>query len=356
MLKRLFDYILEGFYSQKNNEESLKIYLIYSFSLVGFIFLLGFGLEGMYSSNILLTLFLLGGSILLLFNLFYLKKTKNYSISGNIILYFFLLLMLYLVYSGGIENTGPLWIYCLPAIALYLHGFKKGLLELGIFILLVILILFYPNDILLRADYSYALKIRMVLSFLLVTALSSVYGYSREKTSKKMLKMQNDLEFFLRRDELTGLYNRRGYSDNLHMIHDTQGVILMCDLDHFKNINDTYGHVVGDFVIKEVAKRINYTLRKEDLAVRWGGEEFFIFLAKITTQDAYKVSEKLRSTIENFTMNYSKDIAISITMSIGIAEVNKNFSLEDSIRNADDAMYLSKAKGRNRTTIYGTGH
>ena len=355
-VKRLFNYFLEGFYTQRNNEESLKIYLIYSFSIVGFIFIFSFGLKGIHTSNIILTSLLLGGSTLLLFNLFYLKKTKNHNNAGNIVLYFFLILMLYLVYSGGVENTGPLWIYCLPPVALYIHGFKRGLFDLSLFVLFLILILFNPYEVLLNTDYSFAYKIRIVLSFLLVTLLSAVYGYSREKASKKMVEMKNDLEFFLRRDELTGLYNRRGYTDNLHKIHNTQGVILMCDLDHFKNVNDTYGHVVGDFVIKEVAKRISYTLRKEDLAVRWGGEEFFIFLANITIEDAYKVSEKLRSTIENFTMNYSENIAILITMSIGIAGVNKKNSLEDSIRNADDAMYLSKAKGRNRTTIYGVGN
>ena len=351
-IKRLFDYFLEGFYSQNKNEETLKIYLIYSFSIVGFIFIFGFGLTGLHTSNTILTALLLGGSVILLFNLFYLNWTKNHNIAGYIVLYFFFILMLYLVYSGGVENTGPLWIYCLPPVALYIQGLKRGLFDLLLFLLLIVFILFYPGETLLHSDYSFAYKLRIILSFLLVSILSSVYGYSREKASKKMVKMKNDLEFFLRRDELTGLYNRRGYTDNLHMLHDTHGAILMCDLDHFKKVNDTYGHIVGDFVIKEVAKRISYTLRKEDLAVRWGGEEFFIFLANATINDAYNVSEKLRSTIENFTMNYSGEIIISITMSIGIAEVNESISLDNAIRNADDAMYLSKAKGRNISTVY----
>ncbi len=351
-MKLILQYFQEGCYSKDNNEEALKIYLIYSFSLVGFIFIFGLGLKGISTSTHTLTTLLLGGSVLLVLNLFYLKKTENYIISGYVVLYLFFALMLYLIYSGGVENTGPLWIYCLPAIALYIHGLQRGLLDLSIFIFLMTFILFYPDRNFLEAEYTIAYKVRIILSFLLVVFLSAVYGYSREKSSQKMTKMRKDLEFFLRRDELTGLYNRRGYQDNINKIQDTHGAILMCDIDHFKKVNDTYGHGVGDFTIKEVSKCIRNNLRKNDMAVRWGGEEFFIFLSEATVENAYLVSEKLRESIENLRIEYSKEITFHVTLSIGVAAVNEYISLENAIRNADDAMYLSKTAGRNRSTIY----
>jgi len=348
-MRMLLQYFQEGFYNQENNEEALKIYLIYIFSLVGFIFIFLLGLNGIHTSNIILTSLLLGGSALLLLNLFYLKATNNYIISGYVVLYLFFALMLYLVYAGGVENTGPLWIFCLPPIALYIHGLQRGLIDLGIFILLIIFILFYPNNIFLDTEYSIIFKVRIILSFLLVVSITAVYGYSREKSSQKMRKMRKDLEFFLRRDELTGLYNRRGYQDKIDTIKDTYGVILMCDIDHFKKINDTYGHGAGDYTIKEVSKCIYNNLRKNDIAVRWGGEEFFVFLFEVSIDNAYLVSEKLRESIENLYIDYN-NIIIRTTMSIGIAEVDGDISLEDAIRNADNAMYISKAAGRNMST------
>jgi len=351
-MRLVLHYFQEGFYSKENNEETLKIYLIYSFSLVGFIFIFGLGLKGMYTSPVTLTSLLLSGSVLLLLNLFYLKRTENYIVSGYVVLYLFFALMLYLIYSGGVENTGPLWIYCLPAIALYIHGLQRGLLDLSIFIFLMTFILFYPDKNFLEAEYATPYKVRIILSFLLVVFLSAVYGYSREKSSKKMTKMRKDLEFFLRRDELTGLYNRRGYQDNINKIQDTHGAILMCDIDHFKKVNDTYGHGVGDFTIKEVSKCIKNNLRKDDVAVRWGGEEFFIFLSEATVENAYLVSEKLRESIENLAISYSKEINVHVTLSIGVSTINDYTSLEDAIRNADDAMYISKAAGRNKSSTH----
>lgn len=351
-IKTLFNYFQEGFYSQENQEETLKIYLIYSFSVIGFIFLFSLGLKGLESSCITLTTSLFGGSFLLLFNLIYLRQTENYVISGYVVFYLFFVLMLYLVYSGGVENTGPLWIYCLPPIALYIHGFKRGLLNLSIFLLLTFIILYYPNNTLLATEYTDAFKLRILLTFVLVAYLSAVYGYSREKSSSKMKKLSEDLEFFLRRDELTGLYNRRGFQDNIHKIRESYGAIIMCDIDHFKKVNDTYGHSVGDFTIKEISHCIKENLRQGDIAVRWGGEEFFIFLLEINIDNAFMVSEKLRETIENHPINYNDDIVFHVTMSLGIAQVNDNITLETAIKNADTAMYRSKEAGRNTSTVF----
>jgi len=351
-IKELFNYFQEGFYSKENHEEALKTYLIYSFSFVGFIFLFILGLNGIHTSNSTLTISLLGGSALLMLNLMYLKITQNYIISGYIALYLFFALMVYLVYSGGVANTGPLWIYALPPVALYIHGFKRGLFDLSIFILLISFILFYPDQHVLKGEYTHAFKVRIILSFILLVFFSAVYGYSRERSSDKMKKMKKDLEFFLRRDELTGLYNRRGYQDNMQNIQDSFGAILMCDIDHFKKVNDTYGNAVGDFTIKEISQCIKNNLRKDDMAVRWGGEEFFIFLPEITIDNAYMVSEKLRVSIENNRIFYNDNIVFYITMSIGISELNAKIPLEHAIKNSDNAMYRSKSQGRNKSTIF----
>ena len=351
-IKSVFQYLQNNFSIEKNAEESLKIYVIYLFIFLGFIVLFGLGLKGLYTSQTPLTIFLLGGSLVLLLNFFYLKKTKNDVFSGYIILYLFFSLLVYLIYSGGVDNTGPLWIYCLPPLALSVHGLSRGVLNLILFLILISFILFYPHPSLLDTTYTFAYKIRIVLSFIVVIILSSVYEYFHELSSARMKTLKKDLEFFLRSDELTGLYNRRGYQDKVTGNKNAFSAILMCDIDHFKNVNDTYGHHAGDYVIQEVAKCIKNTLRRDDIAVRWGGEEFLIFLSVTTLNNAYLVSEKIRETIESSTFSYSDEIKINITVSIGISKLNENISLENAIMNADNAMYVSKADGRNKTSSY----
>ena len=346
-LKLILEYLSGGFYSQENTEETLKTYLIYTFSVIGFIFVFMLGLVGISTSDYISTTFLLGGALFLLINLVYLKMTANHIYAGYIMLYLFFALMIHLVYSGGADSTGPLWIYALPPVALFVHGFKKGLMDLAVFVVIIAFVLFYPNNYLLEAHYSESFKIRLILSFLLLVFFSSLYAYSREKSLKRMKKIQKDLEFFLKRDPLTGLYNRRGYHDNIHKIGDTHGVMVMCDIDYFKRINDTYGHDTGDFVIQEVAQCIRENIRKEDVAIRWGGEEFLIFLSETNINNGYLVAEKLRESIENLSINYRDDIVIKVTLSMGISMINDGIPLEEAIRNADNAMYVSKAAGRN---------
>lgn len=346
-LKDISEYIRYGFYDQDANEKTLKIYLIYTFSIVGFIFILPLGLKGYESSSNVLTFMLLTVAFMLVINLLYLKVTEDHLFAANVIFYTFFGLMLYLVYSGGVNNTGHLWIYCLPPIALFLHGLKKGLSELAVFLVVLIVMLYGVEGYTIEASYSDETKVRIVLSFLGIVCLNAFYEYSREKSIIKMKKLQKDLRFFLKQDELTGLYNRRGYTDNIYRIGSSKGVVLMCDIDHFKRINDNHGHDAGDFVIQEVAKCIRQTIRKDDVAVRWGGEEFLVFLSNTSINNAYFVSEKLRESVENLNIIYKHNI-IKVTISIGIASMNDNTSLDDAIKNADNAMYLSKTSGRNK--------
>ena len=258
--------------------------------------------------------------------------------------------MLYLIIYGGVSNTGPLWSFVLPPIVLFIHGFKKGLTELLIYVVVIFTLLFMQDGFFLETSYEHALKVRVIIILSVIIFLSSLYQYTREISMKRMRQLQTDLEFFLRRDPLTGLYNRRGYDYHIGYINDASyGAILMCDIDHFKKVNDTYGHSAGDTVLQAVANMIQESIRAEDFCVRWGGEEFFIFLSTVTVEEAYTIAEKLRLKIENNSIPYL-DITIQITMSIGIAIIEKDIMLTEAIKSADSAMYLSKSNGRNQTT------
>ena len=141
-------------------------------------------------------------------------------------------------------------------------------------------------------------------------------------------------------DELTGILNRRGIDVKVKDLEE-KGSILFFDIDHFKKVNDTYGHEFGDFVLKEVGEILKEYFRKSDIVGRWGGEEFIAILPNTGYQDAIKVAEELRKIIENYDFQGKK-----ITISIGVSEYKGN--LESNLKKADEALYEAKNNGRNQ--------
>ena len=156
------------------------------------------------------------------------------------------------------------------------------------------------------------------------------------------------------KDALTNLYNRRYFFDIAEKIYQTakrenkEISILMCDIDHFKKINDTYGHQTGDLIIKNVAKVLMNSIRKNDVAARYGGEEFVILLYDCPIKFSRLIGEKIRKTIENLEIIDENNAKIKFTISIGIS--NKGSSLEDMIKHADEMLYKAK-ETRNKVVV-----
>lgn len=130
--------------------------------------------------------------------------------------------------------------------------------------------------------------------------------------------------------------------------------VLMCDLDHFKLLNDTHGHLAGDEVLGRIGRIITETLRVGDLACRWGGEEFTIALPGMSLQQGAQVAERLRRAVEG---DASSGSAVSMSIGVSVARTapmdDADAALEDAVREADRAMYEAKASGRNRVVVGG---
>ena len=161
-------------------------------------------------------------------------------------------------------------------------------------------------------------------------------------------------------DALTGLYNRRYLSQTANkMFIQAQDEaeplsVMMLDIDHFKRINDTYGHDIGDNAIQTLADTIKQTIRKTDTAYRYGGEEFVVLLQHTSLRDAKALAERLRRTIDQLRISLSGDSLLSFTVSIGVAQVDhtRDRTIEDTLRCADIALYEAKCNGRNRTEVW----
>lgn len=161
-------------------------------------------------------------------------------------------------------------------------------------------------------------------------------------------------------DPMTGLHNRRHFDAimetdlALSRRHNEVSSIIIIDLDHFKNINDTFGHKTGDRVLIHVANILKSKLRKTDTICRIGGEEFAVISRRAGIEDAMTVGEKLRKAVEMNPLQAGKN-CISLTISIGISSLpstKQNTQPDDIFRKADAALYFSKEHGRNRVTHY----
>jgi two-component system cell cycle response regulator len=157
-------------------------------------------------------------------------------------------------------------------------------------------------------------------------------------------------------DQLTGLHNRRYMSRHLDTLVNNARknarplAFVIMDNDFFKQVNDTYGHYIGDEVLKEFANRINANVRGLDLACRYGGEEFVVVMPDTDMSFAYSISERLRQSIETTPVKISRSPnALNITISIGIASLEDgDASAEALLRRADQALYRAKRSGRNK--------
>ena len=175
-----------------------------------------------------------------------------------------------------------------------------------------------------------------------------------KQQNQKLQDYNTQLEKLFVTDKLTGLYNRHKLDDTLisELIrfkrYQTPLSIIIMDIDFFKLVNDTYGHQVGDEVLKDVANLSKNAIRSSDILGRWGGEEFFIICPETDLEGTYILAEKLRSILESHEfVNVGNK-----TASFGVTTATIDVSVNDLIAQADDALYKAKSKGRNRVEMF----
>lgn len=185
--------------------------------------------------------------------------------------------------------------------------------------------------------------------------VTNLLGITRDITQRK--KAEQNIHYLANYDSLTGLPNRLKLDNQLSYILNTSKrnkstfALMFLDLDHFKDINDTLGHEVGDILLIELGQRIRSVLREEDTVARLGGDEFVLVLPQADANGAQLIAEKIISTVqENFRIQQHK---LNVTASIGVAMYpNDGIDKETLFKNADTAMYRAKKDGRNNFSFY----
>jgi diguanylate cyclase len=183
------------------------------------------------------------------------------------------------------------------------------------------------------------------------------------ESKNEIAKLQNELQNAKSEalvDPLTGIYNRRGLELQIRNISqdpdfkDKKIAFMMLDIDYFKKVNDTYGHLFGDKVLRAIAEVLKAKVKGQDSVARMGGEEFAVLLPDTSLQGAFAAAEHIRQGIEKGKIRRldKQEIVEGITISIGISDCWANGDWTEAMSHADEALYTSKKNGRNRTTLY----
>lgn len=209
----------------------------------------------------------------------------------------------------------------------------------------------------------YFVHVFLMLSAWTIGLLASymIEQYSRDNYEYKIeiLQMQDDLKELSHRDYLTGLYNRRYFNKIAQELikkaaaENKQLSVIMIDIDRFKNINDTYGHTVGDNVIKSLASLLENNIRDDAIVSRFGGEEFAILLPSTDKEAALIIAEKIRRVTEDSALAIANHENIKFTISSGVDSINIESAdnISELLSRVDKALYRAKENGRNQVVV-----
>ncbi len=214
-----------------------------------------------------------------------------------------------------------------------------------------------PRDVMARRKDGEEFPIDLAISELNMGTPRIFIGIVRDVTERK--RYEKRLQYEANHDPLTGVINRRYFMEQLVVAmsaairHHSPLSVCMCDLDKFKIINDQYGHAMGDRVLVEFGELVVHVLRVEDIAGRYGGDEFCFAFPNSTATQAESIIERIRTELGEIVFTTAEGVSFSVSGTFGIAELDQDIkTVEQMLANADQALYTAKQQGRDCTYVY----
>ncbi|WP_105213199.1 GGDEF domain-containing protein [Pseudoalteromonas sp. T1lg22] len=277
--------------------------------------------------------------------------TKHDAFIAVLMLYSLYALMSYLVVSGGSHGTGPLWLFIVSPVTFFIRGLKQGAVDLILLAVVVLLLfIFTPNLGLYQYD-NYHFPARVMLCFAILCALAGFYEYYRNKYSRALMQQLQINEQLARTDAMTGLSNRRYALECLTQPGFGAGAVYMLlDADNFKQINDGYGHQVGDQVLRFIAATLKDHAGPDDIVARWGGEEFLLVVHNTAARSAKRVATQIMQHLQDNAL-HTDGHSLQMTLSIGAHQRQFGESIDHCLNIADKRLYLAKSSGKNRVVF-----
>ncbi|WP_373481845.1 GGDEF domain-containing protein [Acetobacterium sp.] len=264
-----------------------------------------------------------------------------------------MLILLVLFWFVGLAHYVLVWIVVIPITAYFLLGRIGGRIFTISFSLIVLSFILLRYSIWEIQGFSIVGMLNLGFAYLALILTVSYYELTMQEVLENLERKNKELAVLSVTDRLTGAYNRIKLDEILFSeivnYRRTGKVfsILICDIDFFKQINDNFGHLFGDMILKEITQLMRQIIGESDICGRWGGEEFMIICLKTPLNEAVNLAEKLRLGIED----YSRNSSHRVTMSFGVTEFIPSDTIETLIKRSDDALYLAKQRGRNRVEI-----
>ena len=253
-------------------------------------------------------------------------------------------LFTFFLISGNPDGFSALWIAMLPACGMLLFGRKRAAILSSVMFAILVFFFWVPaGRSLLQYEYNKTFMMRFPIFYLAFFLLSALLESIRSITQNELDKLRDKYKYYAAHDYLTNLLNRQGLEEWYATFKNLgEQATMMIDIDHFKHVNDSFGHDVGDLVLASVAREIKSIA--DTRVCRWGGEEFVIWFP-----DSEKMCdpEKIRAGIENMDITIPGSTKVlHVTVSVGVAKGTGN--LGALIKAADEAMLLAKSNGRNQ--------
>ncbi len=290
--------------------------------------------------------------------LYYLSMYKGkYRVAASFILLVLIIFLYPVIWIQNAGIKGPVELYFLLNVILIAILLNKSKYYIVLVLNFVVLLTlngieyFYPNIIIpyvskeaMVIDNTISMVIVTTVTFFMVFAMMRDYNDNIEELNRayKTLKIKSET------DDMTGIYNRKYIMNTLEellLYHQNEMAVLMLDIDHFKSINDRFGHGVGDEVIIAIASTMESCVRKSDFVGRIGGEEFFVILPDCNKIDAKIIAENIRKSI--FELEW-KEKGLETTISIGVYLPSNEEVIETILKNVDSMLYEAKNSGRNK--------
>ena len=263
--------------------------------------------------------------------------------------------MLWLFGPDSCFQIFPPFLIIIFFFASYNSFWKKIIFALIIFVVYMGMAIIYGSrpPILSISDFAqrYVRDSCMFVVILCTCIASHVFSKDSHTLESKLIVYNRRLEEKASTDPLTGLNNRGRAMDYLQdfarKADDMICSICICDIDHFKVVNDSFGHDVGDLVLKVVADVLSDNAGEDSFVARWGGEEFFLAFPNMNGDEAYGVLLNIQNKMREASVSV-RDVDIRVTLTYGLTEYDKSKALNDNIKEADNMLYMGKEQGRNR--------
>jgi diguanylate cyclase (GGDEF)-like protein len=278
------------------------------------------------------------------------SSKKNYNLTAHSLLVISLITFTSALIFVPQDEFRMIWFYLLVFVAYMISSKMIGLLCTLASIVIILSVNYFVDLQLSQVAINSG-----ILGLIIGSFLSYIYTDKITNYENSLIQQNSSLSLLASTDYLTGIMNKRMFNEiseryfQTAQKNDLNLTLLLLDLDHFKKVNDTYGHQAGDQLLKRFVKTMESILNKSDIFARIGGEEFAVLLSQMNCDDTYNLAETIRKEIENDFITYEGQ-DIRVTTSIGISENREtDTEFEDIFSRADMALYQAKHEGRNKT-------